>query len=243
MVKALPFMGRSSNPKKMRILVTRPLEDGEAIAARLAEMGHQALLAPLLEPRWLAGSEPDFAGVQAILATSANGIRALARRTQRRDLPVFAVGPQTTDEARKRGFTEIRNADGDAGTLADAVPRWAGAGDGALLHVCGEEAPGTLGVMLESRGFTVRRAVLYAVDAAAALPPDVATALKNDALDGALFFSPRSARVFCALTADTRRLTAFCISPATAGALPPDAFVRTLVAARPNQDSLLALLA
>ena len=89
----------------MRILVTRPLEDGKEIAARLAEMGHQALLAPLLTPRFQDGPEPDLTDVQAILATSANGIRALARRTARRDFPIFAVGPQTTEEAQKAGFT------------------------------------------------------------------------------------------------------------------------------------------
>ena len=54
------------------------------IAARLAEMGHQALLAPLLTPRFYDGplleeSGPDLEDVQAILATSANGIRAIVR--------------------------------------------------------------------------------------------------------------------------------------------------------------------
>lgn len=227
----------------MRILVTRPRQDGQQIAARLEALGHQALLAPLLEPRWLDGPQADFTGVQAILATSANGIRALVRRTARRDLPVFAVGPQTTDEARRCGFTDIQNADGDARTLAEAVTRWTVPQKGALLHVCGAEAPGTLGETLETHGFTVRRAVLYAVEAASVLPPDVVAALRDGALDGALFFSPRSARVFCTLTADTDRLTAFCISPATADALTPGAFARTVVAAKPNQDALLALLA
>ena len=39
----------------MRILVTRPLEDGVEIAAQLALCGHQALLAPLLEPQFPKG--------------------------------------------------------------------------------------------------------------------------------------------------------------------------------------------
>ena len=63
----------------MRILITRPIEDGKEIAARLVERGHQAVLAPLLTPRFHEGPEPDLKGVQALLATSANGIRALAR--------------------------------------------------------------------------------------------------------------------------------------------------------------------
>ena len=137
----------------MHVLVTRPVEDGEEIAARLAEMGHTALLAPLLSTHFSDGPEPDLRDVQAILATSANGIRALIRRTARRDLPIFAVGPQTTQEARQAGFTDIRNADGDARALAEATSRWTSPDKGVLLHVCGEEAPGTLADDLDARGF------------------------------------------------------------------------------------------
>lgn len=227
----------------MHVLVTRPLEDGEEIAARLGEMGHTALLAPLLTPHFDAGPEPDLTDVQAILATSANGIRALVRRTARRDIPVFAVGPQTSREAEDAGFTSIRNADGDARALAEATSRWTDPGKGVLLHVCGAEAPGTLADMLTLRDFSVRRAVLYRVAAARELAPETRQALAAGAVDAALFFSPRSAQVFCELAdgLPTEKLVALCISPVTAEALTrPFKAVRT--AEKPNQQSLLALL-
>jgi uroporphyrinogen-III synthase len=227
----------------MRILVTRPVEDGEDIAARLAEMGHQALLAPLLAVRFHDGPEPDLEDVQAILATSANGIRALARRTARRDFSIFAVGPQTAEEARKSGFTEIKNADGDAKALAEAATCWA-SHKGVLLHVCGEDAPGTLAENLSLRGFQVRRVVLYAIEPAAQLPPEAVAALKAGALDAAMFFSPRSARIFGVLAdgLPTESLAALCISAATAQALVSLSFARVAVAARPNQAAMLALV-
>ncbi len=227
----------------MQVLVTRPAEDGAEIAARLAEMGHVALLAPLLAPHFEDGPEPDLAGVQAILITSANGVRALIRRTARRDIPIFAVGPQTSAEAEAAGFTTIRNADGDARLLADMTARWTTPDRGALVHVCGAEAPGTLAVLLESAGFTVRRAVLYRVDAASALPEDARQALEAGRVDAALFFSPRSARIFCGLAhgLPTEGLTALCISPVTAQALTRN-FKAVRIADRPNQQALLALL-
>jgi uroporphyrinogen-III synthase len=227
----------------MHVLVTRPLEDGEEIAARLAEMGHTALLAPLLSPHFEAGPEPDFTGVQAILASSANGIRALVRRTARRDIPVFAVGPQTTQEAAASGFTDIRNADGDAKALAEATARWTTPDRGVLLHVCGAEAPGTLADMLTLRDFSVRRAVLYRVEAARELAPEAREALAAGQMDAALFFSPRSAQIFCELAEGlpTEKLIALCISPATAkGLTRPFAQVRTADA--PNQAALLVLI-
>jgi uroporphyrinogen-III synthase len=227
----------------MRILVTRPLEDGKEIAARLKERGHQALLAPLLEPHFQDGPELALADIQAILLTSANGVRALARRTRRRDLPIFAVGPQTAEEARRGGFRMVRNADGDAEALAEATTRWATKAD-VLLHVCGEDAPGTLADDLSARGFQVRRCALYAIQPAQRLPPEAETALRARSLDGALFFSPRSARIFGALAdgLPAENLIAFCISPATAAALSPSAFAQIAVAEKPNQNALLDLL-
>ncbi|HEX4028304.1 MAG TPA: uroporphyrinogen-III synthase [Rhizomicrobium sp.] len=227
----------------MKILITRPLEDGKEIAARLAERGHEGLLAPLLTPRFYDGPEPDFKGVEAILATSANGIRAFVRRTPRRDFSVFAVGPQTAGQARKSGFTEVRNADGDAKALALAATLWA-ARKGVLLHVCGEDAPGTLAENLTLRGFTVRRCPLYAIESATILPGEARAALERRVLDGVMFFSPKSVRIFGALAdgLPTEDLTAFCISPATAQALSPLSFGQVAVASRPNQAAMLALL-
>ena len=227
----------------MRILVTRPVEDGETIAAKLRDMGHEALLAPLLEFHMIEGAEPDFTGVQAILASSANGVRALVRRSARRDIPIFAVGPQTTDEAEKAGFAIVKNADGDAKTLAQATQRWTTPQKGALLHVCGEEAPGTLGDDLRAAGFVVRRAELYRMLAATALPAAVETALPT--LDAVLFFSPRTATIFADLARGRlpRHLMALCISQATAAVLEAEDFAEIRTAARPNQAELLALVA
>lgn len=229
---------------KMRILVTRPAQDGAEIAAKLAALGHQALLAPLLEPRFFDGPEPALDDVRAILATSANGIRALVRRTARRDMAIFAVGPQTTEEARAAGFSNVRNADGNSRTLAEAVTRWTTPEKGALLHVCGQDAPGTLVESLVQRGFNARRAALYAIEAAAALPPDVRDALGRGVVEAVLFFSPVSAKIFLDVCAGlpTAKLIALCISPATANMLPPGVFQEVRIAASPNQAALLALV-
>lgn len=228
----------------MRVLITRPREDADAIAARLTALGHVPLLAPLLEPRRFEGPPLDLAGIAAILATSANGVRALAQRTTRRDIPVFAVGPQTTQEARDAGFAHVENADGDARALAAAVPGWIAPGAGALLHACGEDSAGHLAGDLAARGYDVRPAVLYAVEALP-LTPEARAALSRGAVEAVLLFSPRSAGVFVAQAADLplEKLTAFCISPATAAVLPPARFGAIRAAAAPNQEALLALLA
>jgi uroporphyrinogen-III synthase len=232
----------------MRVLVTRPAEDAQEIAVLLRASGHEPLLAPMLEIRFHDGPEISLDGVQVILATSANGVRAIARRTQRRDVCLFAVGPQTAGAAKQAGFLFVKNADGDALTLAAAVTNWTTPQRGALLHAAGAEAPKLLTASLADAGFTVRRAVLYEACAVSQLPLDAANALRADALDAVLHFSPRSAQIFAqgvreaTLTENCTRLIALCISPATRAALGSLAFQEIRVAGKPNQAALLSLL-
>jgi len=231
----------------MRILLTRPQEDARIVAERLA--GHEILSAPLLSVHFHDGPPLALDGVQGLLATSANGVRALARRTDRRDLPVFAVGPQTAKAARAAKFKHVQSADGDAGALADVVPGWAQVENGALLHAAGAQGEGRLAAMLGAKGFKVRTEFLYDVVAADALPAGAVEALSEGTLDAALFFSPRSARVFrdCVvrghLAEACPRVIAVCISKAAAAALSPLVFAECRIAAEPNQDALLACLA
>ena len=227
----------------MKILITRPREDAEAIARVLAEAGHQSVLAPLLDTQFHDGPPVVLDGVQALVFTSANGVRALIRRTARRDIPVFAVGPQTTEEARAAGFADVRNADGNAQRLAEVVMAGLNPEAGALLHVHGGEAK--LAQTLRAQGYTVREEILYAV-VPRKLPPNAIALLKAAGLDAALFFSPRSAGIFrdpaLGEGLPTDGLIAVCISPATAAALAPLAFAEIRVAASPNQTALLGLL-
>jgi uroporphyrinogen-III synthase len=230
----------------MRILVTRPAEDGAEIARLLADLGHEALLAPLLTVKIHSGAPLMLDGVQAVLATSANGVRALAARTDARDMPLFAVGPQTAETAARAGFIRVRNAEGDAVMLADAVPGWADPAAGALLHVAGEEGSGWLADTLATKGFHVRREILYRVEAAQHLPDAVIQALQENSLQAALFFSPRSARIFADGVAragvSTAGLLSVCISANTASALQGLTFAEIRVASAPNQAALLARL-
>ena len=228
----------------MKILITRPLEDGEETARRLQARGHQTVLAPLLSLRFLEGPPLALEDVQAILATSANGVRAFARRSTRRDIALFAVGRQTAAEAERSGFQTVKNADGDAAALALAAAHWAEPDEGALLQVAGEGNEGRLAADLPA--FTLRREILYAMDAVEKLPDAVANGLRDGDLDAALFYSPRSAAIFADCVRKqglpVSRLLAACISPAAAAALQGLDFRAVRAAARPNQDSLLALL-
>ena len=232
----------------MRVLVTRPAEDSLRTAQELVKLGHQAVVAPLFETRIVEGPELRLDDVQAILATSGNGIRALARQSHRRDVPVFAVGTRTAAAARAAGFTVVVDAGGDAAALAELATARLRREAGPLLHAAGGNSTLELAQALARRGFDIRRCVVYQLVEVAELPPAAVGALRRDALDAVLVFSARSARLLAgcvrtaALADSCKRVLACCISTQAANALDGLTFRDVHIASRPNQKSLLALL-
>lgn len=232
----------------MRVLLTRPLEDSRTTAARLATLGHSAIISPLLVIVERAGPVLDLADVQGLVVTSMNGARALARRTPRRDLPVYAVGTQTAAELQRNGFATVMDADGDAVALANAIAGWTVPGSGPLLHLGGADVSGKLRIRLTELGFDLRREILYDAHAVHSLTGEAQTALRNAALDMVLLYSPRSAEAFvhcvtkAGLVETCRNLTATVISPAAAAKANALPFGKVRVAAHPSEKYLLALL-
>lgn len=233
----------------MRILVTRPIEDALSTAQQLRKLGHEPIVCPLLSVQFREGVTFSVEGVQAIIATSMNGIRALVHATSRRDIPIFAVGSRTADAARDAGFAEVKNSASDSAALADAIARWTRPEKGALLHVSGSEVAGTLVESLSDRGFQVRREILYDMVQATRMPKDVCLLLSKAAIGAVLLYSPRSAEIFsqcmrkAGLIEACRNLIAVCISEAAAekcrGQLPMREF---RVARNPTQSAMLEAL-
>jgi len=101
----------------IRALITRPAQDSAPLASELERRGVEVFLSPMLTITLAGEAMPDLAGMQALLFTSANGVRAFARLSAERRFPVFAVGDRTATVAREEGLTAIRSADGDVEDL------------------------------------------------------------------------------------------------------------------------------
>lgn len=233
---------------KARIaLVTRPAEDAGRLAAELEARGITAMIEPLLEIVPTAAPLPDLSRVQGLLFTSANGVRAFASRSERRDLPVFAVGPATALEARRESFARIETAGGDVEKLAELARSVIDPKAGALLHVAGTQQAGDLAGALQAAGFTVIRAMLYEARAATAFTPQTLAALAAGTIDYVLLFSPRTAQLFSQLAREAGldgaldRSQALCLSSAVAASLALR-MGGVKIAGKPDQEALLALI-
>ena len=232
----------------LRALVTRPRAEAAALADALAARGIAAVIEPLVEIRDRDVPAPDLAGVQAVLCTSANGVRALARLSGERGVPILAVGEASAARARAAGFTRVESAGGAIADLVRLARARLDPGAGRLLHVAGSVVAGDLAGDLRAHGFAVERAVLYEACPVASLSAAARDALSAGSIDFALFFSPRTAAIFARLAADAsiadrlRRVAALSLSAAVDRALGTLPFALRHVAERPDQAGLLRTL-
>lgn len=227
----------------MRVLVTRPEADGRRTASHLAARGHEAILAPLTAILPVADPPPGGPW-DAILLTSSNAVPALAPVAPR--CPVFAVGARTAAAAREAGCGDVREARGDALSLAALVRATLPAG-ATLLHAAGRDRKEEPERSLRASGFEVRVWETYDARPVATLPDGLCEALRAGRIDAALHFSRRSAGLLVGLVEAAgllrpfRTLSHLCLSADVAAALDGSA-VRIAVAAAPREEALLDLV-
>jgi uroporphyrinogen-III synthase len=206
------------------------------------------MIEPLLDIIPVENAQVETEGAQGILVTSANGIRALARLSPRRDLAVWAVGDASARAAREMGFNRVESADGDVDSLAELVAARTDPQGGALLHAAGTVVAGDLSGRLAALGYAVRRQILYQAVTASSLSDCLCEALREGALDLALFFSPRTARTFATLAAQAGvqgkmgTIAAYGLSANVSAELAPLPWRVLRQAAEPTQAALLAAI-
>jgi uroporphyrinogen-III synthase len=233
----------------LRLLVLRPEPEASDTAARLRALGHQVLVAPMLTIAF-ASPPTETPPPGAIVFTSRNAVRAVRAWPEAaawRAVPAFAVGSETAALAGAAGFSDVHAGRGDALLLAKTIATHLDPGIGEILYPAARETAADLDGRLRAAGFTLRRVEAYRAVAADRLPPEAGEALRKGAIDGALFFSRRTAATFARLVTDAG------LAPSIAG-LALYALSRPVaeplqglggaiqIAAHPDSESLLALL-
>jgi uroporphyrinogen-III synthase len=234
----------------MRVLVTRPEPDARQEADALRARGYEPVLAPLLDIEFLKGVPLDLDGVQAVVITSRNALRALADHPQREAvaaLPLFAVGEATAWAGRQFGFSEVTIGPGTGAGLPPIIRREVHPEKGPLVHIGAEKVAFDLQAALEDDGFELRRFVLYRSHPVETLPDAVIADLAGGEISGVLLLSPRTARTFARLAqrhgvvTESKGLICYCLSKAIAEAVAPMGFT-VRVPQHPREEDLLALL-
>lgn len=234
----------SSEPAQ--VLITRPEPGASVTATRVAALGFVPLVAPVFATRQIESALPPPGHIAAVLLTSGSAVPALL--SDYRDLPVLTVGDATATRARAAGFHNVRSANGDARDLASLAKEQVPRNARPILLAVGKFQGNALADELRAGGFRVVRRVVYSTMPARALSAPTLAALRAGQVRAALFFSAEAAQHFVQLVqsagvgAALRSVEAISIGQPAAVALRRLNWRLIRVAARPNQDEMLALL-
>ncbi|WP_053005811.1 uroporphyrinogen-III synthase [Kiloniella spongiae] len=230
-------------------LVTRPQADQEPFASELRQLGREVFFDAVFDIVYGDSIKLDLSDVQAVLFTSANGVRAYQLNSKDYSLPAFCVGESSAEAARKCGFETAYSANGDVSDLAKLVQVKLKPETGVLLHPAASKIAGDLHVNLCQAGYSYRREVLYEAMSSKTLLRQTENLLKENKINEISFFSPRSSKVFLALLsqedllASLEGLTIYCLSQAVADCFDQIPVCKLLVPAKPNRADMIKLIA
>jgi uroporphyrinogen-III synthase len=232
-----------------RVLVTRPEPGATQTAERLRAAGFLPVVLPLSEARSLpVVSAPEK--FDAVPVTSANAIRHASRALLDRlsGSRCYAVGERTAAAARQAGFSDIVTGPGDAEALAEAIVSTETPG-AAILYLCGRVRLPAFEERLRAAGYNVHPVETYDTVGIDHESDTISRLLDQQPVDAVLLYSAKAAESFAGL-ADRPELGSlfngarlFCLSPRVASALGGRDGRQIRVAAEPNEEALLLLLA
>ncbi len=230
----------------LRIALMRASEDAGRSAARLAALGHDAILAPATQIR-ATGASPPVGPFDVALATSAKALRLLTQEAREAvaELALFVVGDRALGEANGRGLRVRAPAAPDVDALrtrlaAELAP------DSRALYLAGRDRKPELETMLANAGHRVVVCEVYAAEPIEGWSADEAEAVAN--ADAALHYSSRGAALALALArragVDERflGLRHVCISAEAAEPLRAAGAKRVERAETPDEAALLRRL-
>ncbi|ODA92015.1 uroporphyrinogen III synthase [Mesorhizobium sp. SEMIA 3007] len=231
----------------LRVLVTRPEPGASRTARRLQETGFQPVVLPLTETVALP-ADTGFVTGDAVAVTSANAVRHASREViaSLAALPCHAVGARTAEAARTMGFSSVIEGSGDAEALADAIA--AALPGKAITYLCGRVRFPMFEQRLEAAGVRVRAVETYDTLPVPYSDETILALLSGQSVDAVLLYSAKAAVAMQALSKRPalqeafEKIQVFALSARIAAAFGDGAGKTIHIAARPDEEALLALL-
>lgn len=232
---------------KKTLLLTRPALQSEKCATNIEEMFPERfrfLISPLLDISGV-GTLPDLKPFQAIIFTSANGVRQFIEKGGRTKIPCVCVGDRTTATAREHGLDGY-SAKGSADDLVRLAGQVLNPTAGPLLYIRGKQAAGDIASRLNSLGFSLEELTLYRQN-----PRHLTLKVEREFATGKVDVLPIYSPMTASLLADTikknpdwplENISVICISRNVEKQLVDLKFGKVRLAETPSQDAMERLL-
>lgn len=239
------------------IVVTRTRPDADVLAEKLASLGYEPLIEPMLSVRPTHAPSPhDPVCTEGLVVTSAQALRHMNSgvvRAMLRGKPVYAVGAKTAALARKLGWPVVHDGGGDVRALGSFLrSRPEITPSTRLLHICGRDTAHDTRDLLAQAPGKIWTWVVYEAECSRVFSPAMDDALRTGRVRGVMLHSPRAGIAFAQnVQAYEQRgenpgvwkgIISLCLSGAVLESVASASTGGAYAANTPDEDAMLALL-
>ncbi|MBX3598723.1 MAG: uroporphyrinogen-III synthase [Rhizobiaceae bacterium] len=230
-----------------RVLVTRPEPGASATCTRLHALGYDPVLLPLTRIFALQCRRFDM-DCDAVAVTSVNALRCATEELlkQLSSSPCFVVGARTAEAARKSGFANVVEAEGDVASLSRLIID--GGGVSRIAYLTGRVRLPTFERNLGNAGIKVFPIDLYDTQGVELTEEHIRLLQSGRPIDAALIYSALAAQALKKLADRSELAETFsntvhcCLSKRIAERLGGDCSLIVRIAERPDEDGMFQLL-
>lgn len=187
---------------KKQVIITRPYDDAIIFGQLCIQQDISPIYAPMME---ITSYDDDNIHIQdqytdALIFTSANGVRMYEKHSTKKDILTFCVGQRTAAQARIYGYQHIIASGGDVDILADDIIAYYKKSPNkkkpVIRHIAAVDIAGDLQILLQDHVY-YHKIICYHANAVSHISSELRTALCNTNTYSYLcFFSKRTARIF-----------------------------------------------
>lgn len=219
-----------------KIILTRPEKEARDFSNRILSQLPEVkiIISPLITIEYTK-PKVDLNAFDGIIFTSSNGIEAIKKLSIPHNMPCFAVGPKTAQQAAQLGFLASQgpgNADGLI-TLILSRPSV-----GRLLHISGEHTRGNISTRLTGLGQICEHIVAYKQETLS-LTTEAMDAFKGGKPIILPLFSPRTAQLLITQSVPLEQSHMIALSEAVAELFNDFKLSSLTVAEAPTAESIL----
>ena len=219
-----------------KIILTRPEKEARDFSNRILSQLPEVkiIISPLITIEYTK-PKVDLNAFDGIIFTSSNGIEAIKKLSIPHNMPCFAVGPKTAQQAAQLGFLASQgpgNAD-DLITLILSRPSV-----GRLLHISGEHTRGNISTRLTGLGQICEHIVAYKQETLS-LTTEAMDAFKGGKPIILPLFSPRTAQLLITQSVPLEQSHMIALSEAVAELFNDFKLSSLTVAEAPTAESIL----
>jgi uroporphyrinogen-III synthase len=225
------------------ILLTRPLLDSLDTRNALKKYGYKVCIEPMFTVKYL---HPDISAYEfdIVISTSKNSIKAFRHICKVDDLSIITVGNSTMQTAKDLGFSNIISADSNVDGLISFIKNHY-SNTIRFLYIRGQEVSCDLKKRLTDENFNIREVMLYKTIIKRSLTTRCENMLLNGKINGVVFFSAQTARVFCSLvlksglSSKMTNIVAYAMSKNITDSLKSVKWKKVITSRLPSQENLI----